>query len=589
MPTATDVRKAELEKWLVKMNPDLAKKFRTDFNNLAQDAKTNNKNADADALGEEMVVQAAKGVVTVGDIQKKADQQAKADAAEQAQWEKKSEFSADAIQNLVPMLQMWADEKFLASRNMPDRVVPTKNPFVDRLISETIGVLRDRNDIDKMGQTIEKWRKIQKAFKIVLQTAQQNFTPKKNQPKPKDSDIVLALIPEGLQALDAIEWYIGQGHAEYEQREGEKNMAVPEMGEKLALRQLKQLEPTMNALQAAASQIGDFAHGANTARIEKAAKVAKIYFSVHEMSEALEKFHEAGLAEQAKTLTDLTAFLVDQANEAYMGYLEGAKELAEKLGKEAAAKALGKRLSTFQKVSTVVAAYELGKNVGQLAVAIRDGDWQKIGEAGYGVVSGAVSVGQGVGAVTAAAATKAATTPIAERVAARAAQGTGVGAITIEMGAVAVWGAIESVRLAAAIRRWGIAMTAMDAVKALLKDANAIVPNGKAMAVASDLAAQSDPSSTEYEVHKADMEKLLPDVKQRINKLYEYHFQPSSNPQITGSHPELIVAFGSEAHEAGKGLSYPDDALSQSNRFLAIAKGIKAVVNKGDELWGDKV
>lgn len=35
--------------------------------------------------------------------------------------------------------------------------------------------------------------------------------------------------------------------------------------------------------------------------------------------------------------------------------------------------------------------------------------------------------------------------------------------------------------------------------------------------------AESDPSSTEYEVRRRDVESLLPDVKQRIDRLYEYH------------------------------------------------------------------
>ena len=564
MSTEAATKRAELEKWLTKMNPNIARQFRTAYDSLAQDAKKNPNNAASNARAEDSVVLAAKQEValekTVNDVNAKA----KAQAAEQAKWEKKSECSSEAIQTLVSVLQLWADEKFLVSRKAPEKVVSTKNPFVDNLIAQTLEVLKVRNDMDKMGETIKKWRPIEKSFQTVLRTAQQNFTQKKNQPKPKDADLVLALIPEGLQALAAIEWYIGQNHADYQQREGEKTMAVPEMGEKVALRELKKLEPTMNVLAKAASQVKEIAHGAHGAKLEKAAQIAKIYLSVHEMSEALEKFREAGYAEKAKTVADLTAFLVDQTNEAYKAYLEGAKELAEKLGKEEAAKALGKRLEVLKKVATVVAAYELGKSIGELAVAIKKGDWKAIGQAGYGVVSSGVSLAQGAGVM-----------------------GVEAG-ITVNAGAVAIWGVIESLRLIAEIRRWSKAYTAMEAVKDLLKDANAIVPKGKAMAVASDLMLAADPGSTEYEIHEATMQKLLPEVKKRITALCDYHLQTTTNPKIVGSYPDLRVAFGKAAMDAGIGLSYPDDAFSQSSRFLVIAKGVKAVVSKGDELWGDK-
>jgi hypothetical protein len=555
---STDTKKAELEKWLTKLNPNLAKQLRDAYGSLAQDAKTNPKNAAADSLAEQGLITAAKGAVTAGKIIKET-------AAEDAKWEKKSELSSDAIQTLVMMLQMWGDDKFLATRKAPESLVSTKNPFVDKLVSQTVDVLKARNDMDKMGKTIETWRQVRKSFQTVLRNAEQNFTQKKNQPKHKDADIVLALIPDGLKALDAIEWYIGQNHADYQQREAEKTTAVPEMGEKVALRELKKLEPTMNVLAKAATQVGEIAKGAHGEKLEKAAQVAKIYLSIHEMSEALEKFREAGFAEKAKTVTDLTAFLVDTTNEAYKAYLEGAKELAEKLGKEEVAKALGKRIEVLKKVATVVAAYELGKNIGELAVAIKKGDWKKIGEAGYGVVSGGVSLAETAGVMSAEA------------------------GMTVNASAVAVWGVIESIRLAGEIIRWAKAATAMDAVKDLLKDANAIVPKGKAMAVAADLMLAADPNSTEYEVHEATMEKMLPEVKQRITALYDYHFQPTKNPKIVGSYPELIVAFGSKAANAGAGLSYPDDALSQSQRFLEIVKGVKAVVEKGDKLWGDEV
>ena len=417
-------RKAELEQWLTRMNPALASHFRSTFNSLAKDAKNNSAHAAADAVAEDGVIVAAKNAVAADKALQDESQKAKAQAAEQAKWEKKSEFSSDAIQTLVMMLQFWADEKFLASRKAPDNVVATNNPFVDKLIARTVEVLKVRNDIDKMGQTIEKWRQLQKSFRTVLRAAEQNFTQKKNRPKPKDADLVLALIPDGLKALAAIEWFMGQNHADFQQKEGEKTITVAEMGEKLALRQLKQLEPTMNVLAADATQVGNIAHGAHGKQLEKAAQIAKIFLSVHELSEALEKFREAGFGEKAKTVADLTAFLVDQTNEAYKAYLEGAKELAEKLGKEEVAKALRKKLAVLQKVTTVVAAYELGKNIGQLALAIKKGDWKQIGEAGYGVVLGGVSLAQGAGVM-----------------------GVEAG-ITVNASAVAVWGVVESIRLA---------------------------------------------------------------------------------------------------------------------------------------------
>src|SRR5579859_3101060 len=101
----------------------------------------------------------------------------------------------------------------------------------------------------------------------------------------------------------------------------------------------------------------------NGAKLAKLTTFLKIWHSTRELSEKLEKFKEAGFGDQIKTVGDLVAFIVEQSNEAYSGFIEGSIALAKAKGQKEAAEALEGRLASLKKVATVLAAYELVKSI----------------------------------------------------------------------------------------------------------------------------------------------------------------------------------------------------------------------------------
>jgi hypothetical protein len=558
-------RKAELEKWLVKVNPDVAKRFREaeqwwddeekkDPTNkrLKQQADQNRNDNLATAKGRAKL-DAGADAKAKADADKLKKEEAKK-VKDLLDWEKKTGKSINAIKVLMSGLQQLGDERYLKSSNPVQKLPASGEPAIDKLLDQVDEVFVLWKDSDKLPQSLALWTKIQPILLAVLAEGEKNF----------DSDGFAA----SRNAIFRIGRALGVHVGFKEEKDLEGKMETPDIGEALDLRELKKLEPALNEWKLVNKQIGKL--GVGGGKIQRLSLAVDVYFSAAELSDKLAAFKKAGFGEQLKTAADVTAFFSGETTDAAKICTEAAKKLAEKAGQKEVAEIMEKRLKFLNKIAGVVALYDLVKSIGDLVSAIEKGDWHEVASSGFGVASSGIGLAADAGVISGS---------------------TAVGATGI---AFIVWVEVDTIMGVAELHRWAKMFKALEAVKKMMADAKKIVPAGRKMAAAAQLMLEMDSGSRDaveqgkYAVHEQEALRLAGPVAKAITALGVNHvFRDDNDKGTVGSYPALIRALGQPTLKALDGLSYPEDPMSVSERFKVILIGIKSMVTEGNKLYGD--
>jgi len=546
-------QRAELDKWLAKINPDIAQGFKQSYDDLNKDESIYTDRAAADEKEKGRVIAAAKAEAQREAVAAVKAKQEEAKKAQQlADWEKQKGRSSKALEVLLNGLIQLGDPAFLKSRQAAQKIPPSSDASIDKLLAQVVQVLELWNDNDKLPQAEALWAKTKPVLAAVLAEGE-------NQQRQKHLDAGDGF-QEARKAMSNIEFYLGEREAWVKQRQLENQMDTPDVSVALDLRQLKELEPTLALWQNVNKQAGRLAEGA---ALKELSLALDVYFSVPDLSKKLAAFKKAGKWEKVKTVADLVAFFSDKINESAKIITEAGIKVAKRAGQEAAAKALEKRVSVMRKVAGVVALYELGKSVGELVVAIQKGDWHEIASASFGVASSGIGVAEAVGAMEGS----------------TAAGATGA--------AVVVWATAEAILMAAEIAKWARELGVLETVVRLARDAKKIVPTGKKMAAAAELMMETqgstDPKKAgEYAVHEQEALRLCPWVAKAIAALGSNYFSGGKNDLrllLKSNHPALN-AFNTV-------MNFPDNPWEVSDHFRIVLDGIKAVVDQGTKTYGD--
>ena len=553
MPTeAEKKRRAELEKWLVKIDPGAAGYFRTVEKGLDAAEQANPKDPEL-----KKSIAAMRGADLAGAKQEYTrEQKTKADEAKKAKelldWEKKSGQSIQALQVLMDGIITLGDEQFLKAHDSYQELKPSGEPTIDKLLDQVNLVFKLWMEADKLDQALALWQKTQPVILAILAEGEKHF----DSPGFGNSR----------GAVGAIGKYLGVRMAYKESNELAQKMDTPEVGEALDLRELKKLEPVMLDWQKIVKNAGRL--GVDNGKIKKMAKVLDIYFSVHDLHEKLEAFKQAGLSDKIRTVADLVEYLGETSTEATQAYYEAAKVLAEKAGQKEAAEAIEKKIAALSKVAKVLAVYEFAKSVKELIDAVDKKDWHAVAAASFGVVSSGISVAETAGVIgggTAAAA-------------------TGV--------AFLIWAEVDTFIGVAELVAWAKLDRGFRATKKMVEDTRKIVAVGKKMAAAAQLMIETNSASTDaveagkYEIYHQQALDLAGRVDDAITAVGVNNVFRSGDLDAVGGYPQLIVALGSPALNALRG-SASNDPLSVSDRFKTVLIGIKAMITKGDELYGE--
>jgi hypothetical protein len=559
---ATDAeakKKAELEKWLVKINPGIAKYMRASEAEWEAREKSDPKNKDVKAAAEKNLdallglakVEAGMEALAKENAARQKQQDAKA-AKELLDWTKKSGSSQKALGVLMSGLQQLGDDAFLKSSNAFQKLDPSGEPFVDKLLQQVDDVFNLWKNTDKLPEALALWRKTAPLLEAVLKEGEKHFDS-------PGFDLSRA-------AMSRIGKYLGIRLAFKEESDEAQNSKTPDISEALDLAQLKKMEPAMLEWQKLLNkQVSRLRIEAG--KVDNLAKAIDIYFSVDDLSKKLEAFQKANLQVKIRTVADIIAYVGDQTREVAAIYTEAAKELAEKLGKKEAVEVLEKRLSALRKVAGVLAVYELGKSVGELVNAIEKGDWHQIASASFGVVSSGIGVAEAFGVVS---------------------SGTAAGATGI---AFLVWAEADTIMGVAELVHWAKLNRALQAVKRMAADTKQIVVVGKKMTAATELMLQTDSASPDavesakYDIHNKHAIQLAGTVSKAITALGVNHVFRTNDLDSVGGYPELFLALGKPTRDALLG-AYLEDPMSVSERFHTILVGIKAMVNEGNRLYG---
>lgn len=560
MPTGAQTKKkAELEKWLVKINPDVAKHLRASEASWETREKSDPTNKDLKAAAEKNLddllwaAKAEAGIEGfVKDIAAKQKQQEAKTAKELLDWTKKSGKSQKALGVLMSGLQQLGDDAYLKSSNAFQKLEPSGEPFVDKLLQQVDDIFNLWKNTDKLPEALALWRKTVPLLEAVLKEGEKHFDS-------SGFDLSRA-------AMSRIGKYLGIRLAFKEEKDLAQDSKTPDISEALDLAQLKKMEPAMLEWQKLMNkQVSRLRIEAG--KIDNLAKAIDVYFSVDDLSKKLEAFQKANLQVKIQTVADIVAYVTDQSREVAAIYTEAAIELAEKVGNKAAVEVLEKRLSFLKKVAGVVALYELGKSIGELVNAIEKGDWRGIASASFGVASSGIGVAEGFGAISG---------------------GTAAGAMGIVF---LIWAEADTIIGIAELVHWAKLHRAIQAVKRMAADTKQIVAVGKKMTAATELMLQSDSASPDavesakYDVHNKHAIQLAGSVSKAITALGVNHVFRENDLDSVGGYPELVKALGKPARDALMG-AYLDDPMSVSQRFQTILLGIKAMVNEGNKLYG---
>lgn len=568
-------RRAALEKWLVKIDPNAASYFRNAEKGLdaAEQADPNNPEL-------KKTIAAMREADLAGARQEYArEEKAKTDQAKAAKelldWEQKSGQSIKALQVLMDGIIMLGDEQFLKAHNSSQELKPSGEPTIDKLLDQVNQVFKLWMDTDKLDQALALWQKTQPVILAILAEGEKHF----------DSPG----FANARAAAGRIGKYLGVRMAYKESDELARKMDTPDVGEALDLRELKKLEPVMLNWQQIVKNAGRF--GVEGGKIKQMAKVLDIYFSVDDLREKLEAFKKAGLSDKIRTVADLTEYIGETSTEATKAYYEAAKVLAEKAGQKEAAEAIETKIAALSKVAKVLAVYEFAKSVKELIEAIDKQDWHAVAAASFGVVSSGIGVAETVGVIGGGTAAGAAgggflSAPLQS---AKAMGGTG-GMLTVY--AFLIWTEVDTIMGVAELVAWAKLDRAFRATKKMVEDTRKIEPLGKKMAAAAQLLVETNSASTDaveagkYEIYRQQATDLAGRVDDAITALGVNNVFRSGDLDAVGGYPQLIVALGSPALNALRG-SASSDPLSVSDRFKTVLLGIKAMIKKGDELYGE--
>lgn len=561
MVTGVDTKqKAELEKWLVKINPAIAQQLRTAGAWWEAEEKKDPENKQLKKAGD--AVQAA--LLSDAKLEAKRETDAKdkekAEAAKQKQqeakaarelldWEKKSGNSQKALMVLMEGLQQLGDDDYLKSSNAYQALKPSGEPFIDQLLGEVDDVFKLWKNTDKLPAALALWRKTEPILQAVLREGEKHFD---------SSGFNLSR-----NAMSRIGTGLGTRLAFKDESDLAEGAKTTDVGEALDLAELKKIEPAMLEWQKLNKQAGRLS--VPSGKLKKLTQALNVYFSVDDLSKKLEAFQKADLGVKIKTVSDITIYIADQTREVATIYTEAAKELAKKLGKKEAEEVLEKRLKSLTKVAGVLAIYDLGKSVGELITAIDKGDWHEIAASSFGVASSGIGVAEGFGVIGGGS----------------AAASTGV--------AFLFWAEADTIIGVAELVHWAKLDRALRAVKSMAADTKRIVVVGKKMVAATQLMLQTDSGSMDaveggkYAIHKQEAIRLAGVVSKAINALGNNHVFRRDLDSV-GGYPELVAALGKPTRDAFMG-TYLDDPMSVSERFETVLLGIKAMVIAGSKLY----
>jgi hypothetical protein len=390
----------------------------------------------------------------------------------------------------------------------PAKLAAVGDPSADALLAKAADVVTLWADPKTLPTAVTTWRGIESPLRALIAKLQD----------PKGLGFEAQAVKPALEALDKIADTLSMQDVDLHMSEAVKSAPTPELSLELDARELKQLEPALAEWRKVANSGSQLV---STPEMKKLSQAADLYFANPDPMKKLHAFQQSHLLAEGQSLKDLSPFIIHMMVAGQSSIIHGGMRLAHAAGEagHAAEKTLGQRLGVVGRFAGG-AAYEMVKGAQKLISGIEEGDWHEIAEGGTELAMGTLGVGEAAGVVS------------------------GSTSAMLSGAAVVAWATFDAILMAAEIAKWGRQMTEQTAFKVMVADARKLVPLGKKLSAAVDLANETELAGNSLDADNNDRyqqiaTKAAAELGAGLKALLDKHFR-RSDPHAVGGYPAMV-------------------------------------------------